>query len=122
MIKQIGRFLVAGGTAVTIDFATFILLRWLGAPLILANATAFTFAFLIGFIINRHWTFNASGGQGRRQIVRYGIVALAGLLLNTAVLTSLVAVGAVEIPAKAVATIASATLNYVFSRRWVFIT
>ena len=120
MIKQIGRFLVAGGAAVTIDFAAFILLRWLGAPLILANATAFTFAFLIGFTINRHWTFDASGGQGRRQIVRYGVVALAGLLLNTAVLTSLVGIGSGEIPAKAVATAASATLNFLLSRAWVF--
>ena len=120
MFRQLGRFLVAGGAAVTIDFATFLALRWLGAPLVLANTAAFTLAFLTGFTINRHWTFDAAQGHGRRQLARYGAVALAGLLLNTAVLTALVALGTPEIPAKAAATIASATLNFTLSRSWVF--
>lgn len=120
MIKQIGRFLVAGGAAVTVDFTTFVLLRWLGAPLILANAIAFTLAFLIGFTINRHWTFEAASEPGRQQLVRYGAVAIAGLVLNTAVLSALVGLGSAEVPAKVAATIASATLNFVLSRAWVF--
>ena len=95
-------------------------LRWLGAPLMLANAAAFTLAFLIGFTINRHWTFDAAQGHRRRQLARYGAVALAGLVLNTAVLTGLVALDTPEIPAKAAATIASAALNFTLSRSWVF--
>lgn len=120
MVRQLGRFLLAGGAAVTIDFATFLILRWLGVPLILANTGAFTLAFITGFMINRHWTFDAAHGHGRRQLARYGAVALAGLLLNTAVLMTLVALGAAEIPAKGAATLVSATVNFALSRSWVF--
>lgn len=120
MLRQLGRFLLAGGAAVTIDFATFLALRWLGAPLILANTAAFTLALLTGFTINRYWTFDAAQGHGRRQLVRYGLVALAGLVLNTTVLMALVAASTAEIPAKAAATIASAALNFTMSRTWDF--
>lgn len=120
MIRQFGRFLVAGGAAVSVDFLTFLALRWLGAPLLAANTAAFCLALITGFTINRYWTFQAAQEHGRPQLVRYVIVALLGLILNTTVLATLVAVAVPEIIAKVAATAASAVLNFILSRTWVF--
>lgn len=118
--SQAARFLLAGGTAVSVDFASFALLRWLGLALVASNVVAFSLAFLTGFAINRRWTFAATSDAVGRQMARYGVTAAVGLVLNSAVLLALVAAGAPELVAKAVATGFSAAVNFVMSRAWVF--
>ena len=35
------------------------------------------------FFLNRHWSFEASGGQWHPQALRYALVSIASLFLNT---------------------------------------
>ena len=50
-----------------------------------ANALAFSIAVLVGFTLNRRWTFAAHGGAEAR-LWRYAVVALAGLGINSAIM------------------------------------
>jgi len=50
-----------------------------------ANALAFCVAVLVGYALNRRWTFAAHGGVDAR-LWRYVLGALAGLAVNSAIM------------------------------------
>ena len=54
-----------------------------------ANALAFFVAVLVGYVLNRQWTFAAHGAQHAR-LWRYAAGALAGLAVNSAIMAAVV--------------------------------
>src|SRR6202022_550644 len=89
-------------------------------PALVANAAAFTVAFLVSYSGQRRWTFRSSGGHAR-LLPRYLLVAAAGLGVNEAVVaTGMRAFGLPALLAIALAIVCVAWLTFQASHYWVF--
>lgn len=88
MIRQIGRFLLVGGLAASVEFGGFLLLFYvLHTSLWFANGVSFVMGLLTSFALNRQWTFftTTDGEYSKRlhhQFVMYLALALMNLLLT----------------------------------------
>jgi putative flippase GtrA len=78
-------------------------------------------AVINNFVLNRHWTFDASGDRVRFQAVRFLVVSLVALGFSLVFLTLLVeSAGVAKVPAQAVAVAASMPLNFLGNKLWSF--
>jgi putative flippase GtrA len=90
---QFGKFLAVGTLNTAIDFGTLNLLSWLtgiygGLRLAPINAAGVLLALTNSYLLNKHWTFQASASPGRR-VSRFVVVSLIGISLNTALVVVL---------------------------------
>ena len=89
-LRRFARFAIVGviNTAVhTVLFSASIELAHIEA--VLANAIAFSVSVLVGYALNRRWTF-AKHGARHARLWRYAIGALIGLGLNSAIMFAVV--------------------------------
>jgi putative flippase GtrA len=115
------RFLVVGGLSLVVDAGSLIVFHgWLGIWLPLATTMAFGVAFVVNFGLNRLWAFGSDGAVGR-QLTRYIYLVLANLGLTVVLVQALTWAGMVYVVAKLVTAVILAILNYLVSRRWIFI-
>lgn len=96
-----------------------LLVEVLDVPLAPATATAFLTSVAVNFGLNR--VLAGSAGLLGPQVLRYGLLLLANLLLTVAVVTGAEAVGVPYVLAKGGVVLASTLWNYVLYRRWVFV-
>lgn len=91
----------------------------LGVPVPAATATAFSTSVAVNFALNR---LLAAGGPGllRRQVLRYGVLLLANLVLTVVVVSAADAAGIPYLAAKSAVVAASTGWNYLLYRVWVF--
>lgn len=90
VFHRFARFAVVGAIATAVHTAVFsAALEWGRIEPVTANAIAFVVAVLVGFALNRRWTFAAHGGPEAR-LWRYAVGALAGLGLNSAIMYGVV--------------------------------
>lgn len=82
---QIVRFVVVGGLNTLIDYGTFnLLVVAFGMHPVAANPISVGVAIVNSFLWNKQWTFGAGGWhRWYRQAVLFGVVSVAGLLINT---------------------------------------
>lgn len=91
VLKQIMRFGTVGVFSTVIHLVTFsALIEFLDLSGLLANFVAFSLAFMIAFIGHFHWTFSGhnddeKAGDWRPALLRFALVALFGLLLNSTI-------------------------------------
>jgi putative flippase GtrA len=86
----------------------------------LANVLAYLAGMVNSFLLNRSWTFRATGNPAE-QAVRFTIVNLASLALSTAVMFRFVdMLGHSEIAVWVPTTLAVMTLNYLGCKHWAF--
>lgn len=78
------RFGLVGVLATLIDFSTYFLITFyrLTSPTI-ANVLSFISSLLCTFPIHQHWTFAAESKQLRKQLIKYFIVGIGGVILST---------------------------------------
>ena len=70
--------------ATALDFAVFLLLfKVLGVYYVWATAVGASSGAFCNFLVNRYWAFRSSTDRISRQAVRYLLVALGSLFLNT---------------------------------------
>ena len=82
--KEILKFLVGGGSAVMTDALLYWLLQTVGMELAFAKAISFIAGSIVGFIINKLWTFQAKRFSFT-EILKYAVLyACTGV--NSAVL------------------------------------
>ncbi len=65
------RFAAAGVINTLIGFAAIVAALWLGFGDVAANLTGFAVGLTAGFLINRQWTFRATGPARSAEVVRY---------------------------------------------------
>jgi putative flippase GtrA len=87
-VLQLGRFGVVGALATLTHALTFAAaIETVHARPLLANFLGFALALCVSFVGHFHWTFRAeTGGRGpdvASMFLRFALVALAGLLLNS---------------------------------------
>ncbi len=127
--QQLFRFIATGLTATAVDAGLYFGL--IHGPLPgaynAAKATAFLFGTLVSFLLNKYWTFGASGrnpGETGRFLALYGTTFAVNVGVNRAIVAAGLALalpqGRVEFAGWFLATGCSTTLNFFGQKFWVF--
>ncbi len=119
--RQLGRYLVAGGTATLVHLCLLAaLVELLGTPATLASAIGFCIACGVNYTIQYYWTFAAVGSHGI-LFARYALVTIVMLGVNTVFFWLLHSrAGAPYLLAQALATAMVVGLNFETNRRYTF--
>jgi putative flippase GtrA len=121
LAAQFLRFCGAGAAATAAQYAALVTLASLlqmGA--VPASALAYSLGALINYILNYRYTFRSTSGH-HAAMVRFTVVALAGLALNTAFMYLLTrGLGAHYLVAQVFATGAVLIWNFAANRAWTF--
>lgn len=117
--QQVSRYLIAGCSAVGIDFATYTLLhRWLSPAL--AKGVSFLLGSLVAYGVNKYWTFEKRSSSAS-EALSFGILYAGTLAANVGVNLLSLQVVPEAIPfAFLTATGTSTVLNFVGQKYWVF--
>lgn len=87
--KEILRFLVGGGSAVITDYFFYHLLMRFGVALSISKGISYILGAIIGFIINKLWTFESKQFQ-MKEIGKYTILyigsAIANMIINAIII------------------------------------
>ena len=115
------KFLVVGGASVVVDAGLLYVLHGrLGWWLVPSTALAFLAGFVVNFVGNRQWSFGATG-RVHSQFVRYmGLVAI-NFVVTIALVQGLTWLGMPYLVAKVLTTACLSAVNYVISKKWIFI-
>jgi putative flippase GtrA len=119
---QLVRFGLVGGVGFAVNLGVYALfVHSVGVDYRVAAVAAWLVAVLNNFVLNRHWTFDARGGQARFQAIRFLVVSLVAFGFSLVLLTLLVeGAGADKLAAQAVAVAASTPLNFLGNKLWSF--
>lgn len=109
------------GTALHFGLLT-ALVEWGGLHPIAGSALGFIGVLIVSYVLNARWTFTDAPGQpAMKQFVKYTVVSLSGLTLNTVVMYA--AVELAHLPyllGQCIITVLVPLHNYVLNRRWTF--
>ena len=84
--EQFFRYCVVGGIGTCLHFGiTIALVEGAGAPPTAASVVGFVAAFVSSYLFNRFWVFGPSA-RAWVSFVRYSLVCVCGLILNTAIM------------------------------------
>jgi putative flippase GtrA len=119
---QLIRFGLVGGTGFVINVGVYALCVH---ALAIDYRSAFVLAWLVAvtnnFLLNRHWTFDASAGSVRFQALRFFVVSVLAAVVSFLLLTLFVeSAGLSKVPAEAIAVAASTPLNFLGNKLWSF--
>jgi dolichol-phosphate mannosyltransferase len=119
---QLVRFAIVGATGYVINLAVYVVLVSMADIHYLPAAVlAFCVAVTNNFLLNRHWTFKATGGSAAFQAPRFLVVSLVALGINLLVLELLVgALGIHKIAGQAAAILAATPFNFIGNKLWSF--
>jgi putative flippase GtrA len=86
-----------------------------------AAVMAWLVAVANNFVLNRHWTFDASDGRAHFQAMRFVTVSLVALGFSLLLLMAFVELASIpKVPAQALAVAASMPLNFLGNKLWSF--
>jgi len=77
------RYVLTGGTAACVDLGGFMVLIWMGMPLIAAAAASFILAAVVNFRLSARYVFRAKGDL--RRFGLFFLFAILGLVINAGV-------------------------------------
>jgi putative flippase GtrA len=119
---QLVRFGLVGGVGFVINVAVYTLfVHGAGLDYRAANVVAWLVAVINNFVLNRHWTFDASAGRAHHQAARFLLVSLVAEGFSLVLLTMFVqGAGIAKVPAQAMAVAASMPLNFLGNKLWSF--
>jgi putative flippase GtrA len=119
---QLVRFGVVGSLGFFVNIAVYALcVHAIGLDYRVAAVIAWLVAVFNNFVLNRHWTFDAGGGQARFQAWRFLIVSLLAFGFSLVLLTVFVeTLGIPKVPAQALAVIGATPLNFLGNKLWSF--
>lgn len=120
--EEIARFLITGVVGVSVEvLLTVLLTECFGLNYLVSLALAAMVAILVGFLLNRSWTFRKRGRAFVAEFCRYVLVTAANIAIGLTACGFLVE--EVRIPyVYAIAIVAAtfAPLNYLVHRAWTF--
>ena len=77
------RYIVVGATGFIIDIGmTYLLRDGLGVNQYIANLFGVTLAIINNFVLNKYWTFEDKSRNIGKQLVRYIIISILGIISN----------------------------------------
>jgi len=120
---QVARYLVAGSSAVVVDFILYRSLMWAFDVKTFAKAVGYVGGTIYSFYVNRSFTFKRDSSS-REQVISYLLVYVLSMFLNTGLNglgLHLLGTGEIGINLSfATAAVASAAFNFVCMKRFVF--
>lgn len=117
------RYLFVGVSTVVLDYVLLALLRMVfSSGLVFAVTAAYWTSIAYNFLLNRHWSFEASEGLVPRQMVLYGTLLLFNYLVTLGVVWWLESLGLSEYIAKLFALGLTISWTYVAYKKIVFTT
>ena len=120
---EIGRFLVVGGTTVLIDLICYLMLIYMGFDTHLSKGISFSIGTVFAYFANRNFTFRSSMAGSVRFII-FSLLYLSTLVVNVTanevVLNLTGRTDASFVMAFVLATVLSATLNFMGMKYIVF--
>ncbi|MGH2509577.1 MAG: GtrA family protein, partial [Ktedonobacteraceae bacterium] len=132
--QQFLRFGLVGCLNTLTDLLALNCLLWLWptqntALLLLANSLAYALGALNSFVLNRYWTFQHRGPTNIREVSRFALTTLAGIICNDLILGSLTnSLQGAHLSttiwmnlAKLVAIGGTLLISYLGMRLWVFV-
>jgi len=115
------RYLVVGGCGYVLAVVLYAAQIAAGASPYAAVPLAFVANGLFNFALNRAWSFPASGRPVRSELARFGVIALASLVVNYSVLFVLHGVaGMAPVPAQALAIVVALPVGFLGNKHWSF--
>jgi putative flippase GtrA len=119
---QLVRFGAVGGVGFAVNLAVYALfVHPIGVDYRVAAVVAWFVAVVNNFVLNRHWTFDATGGLARFQAMRFLVVSVVAFGFSLLLLTLFVeGAGIAKVPAQALAVAASTPLNFLGNKLWSF--
>lgn len=119
--SQLLQFCVVGASGYVVNLTVFALLVHLAdLHYTLAAVGSFLVAVTNNYVLNRLWTFRHVRGHMVWQGARFLAVSVAALVANLVVLALLVAAGADELVAQAIAIVLVTPVNFVGNKLWSF--
>ena len=117
--QEILKFLVGGGTAVIVDFFTYKIFMILGLERTVAKTLSFICGSIVGFIINKYWTFKSPKFQ-IKEILKYTVLYILTAFINSQVNKYTLLLFGNEIFAFLCATGVSTILNFLGQKFLIF--
>ena len=111
--------LVGGAASLVYYFCGLFLVSLVGLPVLAGNALAFLAGFVVSYLGQCLWTFQAAGSH-RTMLPRFAATQAAGLGLNSALIWLLMRAGLSYPVAMWVAIVAVPVAAYFICKRWVF--
>jgi len=119
---QLVRFGMVGAVGFVVNIVVYaILVHSLSVEYHVAAAFAWLVAVANNFVLNRHWTFDATHSRPHGQAARFLIVSLIAFVFSQVLLTIFVEdAGLAKIPAQALAVALATPLNFIGNKLWSF--
>ncbi|MEN8078673.1 GtrA family protein [Clostridioides difficile] len=115
------KFGLVGVLNTLINWILFILLNNFGIYYIISNVIAYSISTLNSYLWNSKWVFKYSGDNVKETSVKFIVLNIIGLTLNTIILYLLVdIVGLNKLIALVITTGIVMILNYFINKLWVF--
>lgn len=116
------KFLIAGGIGLTVNLGLLHVLVVFGVPYLTGSVTAFIVSMIVGFILQKYWTFGErSHERARKQFMLYTTLALCNLGVNTFIVYLFVEyVGAHYLIAQTIGAGSVALTSYFIYRQLIF--
>ena len=118
--KELLKFLIGGGSAVVVDYISYNVFLLTGWNVSMAKAVSYICGAIVGFIINKLWTFE-SKEFSKTEIVRYIILYAVSACINAGVNKLVIIVLNMKILAFLCATGISTVLNFLGQKFFVFV-
>jgi putative flippase GtrA len=119
-LEQLLRFVLVGGLNTVLTTGLYLLLVYLGVYYHIALACDYATGILIGFLLNRKWTFSATQGKSG-SFLRYLSTYLAVYAGNAALLTFIVEAGWLGPKIGQIVALAIVSgARFVLQKYWVF--
>lgn len=120
---QVARYLVAGSSAVFVDFILYRSIVWMLDMKLFAKVIGYVGGTIYSFYVNRSFTFKRNESN-REQVISYLFIYILSMVLNGGInQTGLMLLGSGELGINfsfATAAVASAAFNFVCMKRFVF--
>lgn len=81
-----------GAVTTALNLLTFFLLEGIGMYYITANVVSYIFAVIINYILNKKFVFNSTSQRDSKQFIKFIIVRLVSLLIDSSLFYLLVSV------------------------------
>lgn len=118
--KELLRFLVGGGSAVITDYISYRILLYIGINMSAAKVISYVCGAVLGFVINKLWTFE-SIGFSKAEIIKYIMLYMVSACVNAGINKVVILVVNMQIIAFLCATGISTVLNFLGQKFFVFV-
>ncbi len=81
--KQFVRFIIVGSLATSLSYSVFLIaLRVFDINYLIAACLGFVFGVLLGFLLNKNWTFDAKNEKSKKTAFSYFAVYIFSLIIS----------------------------------------